>query len=125
MTINFQAGNYEHTGESKENISKGRKGKALGNTNSLGYKHTDEWKEAAKERTTGENNPAYGKSPSEKTKERMSQNRKGKNMGNQNAKGRTCIHCNQKIKRQKRNSPIYVHRSDSQRECEGMNTFAE
>ncbi len=120
-----RAGNYGHTEESKENISKGRIGKNMGNTNSLGYKHTEEWKAAARKRSKGENNPSYGKSPSEETKNKMSQGRKGKNTGNQNAKGKICTNCAQKIKRQKRNSPIYVHRSDSQRECEGMSTFAE
>ncbi len=40
-----KAGNYAHTEEAKKRISKGRKGKAMGNTNTLGNKQSEETKQ--------------------------------------------------------------------------------
>ncbi len=120
----------------------------------MGRKHSEETKQKMRNKKTGKNNPNYGKKFSREYREKLGNAHKGLThseetkqkqsmsaMGNQNAKGyartkehiqkiaislnRTCINCAQKIKRQKRNSPIYVHRSDSRRECEGMSTFAE
>ncbi len=73
-----RADNYGHTEESRKNISEGRKGKNLGNTNSLGYRHTEEWKEEASKRTKGENNPMFGKPLSDEAKQRISKKNKGK-----------------------------------------------
>ena len=73
-----EKGNYGHSEETKEKISKGRKGKALGNQNSLGYKHTEEWKREASESRSGKNNSFYGRSHSEETKRKISETKRKK-----------------------------------------------
>ncbi len=78
-------GNYNHSDETKENISKSRKGKGLGNQGTLGLKHTDETKQKMSEAHTGEKNHFFGQQHSEETKRKMGKARKGKNMGNKNA----------------------------------------
>jgi hypothetical protein len=68
---------YAHTAETKEKISANRKGKAMGNTNTLGMKHTDKWKKAQSKRSSGENNAFYGKKHSDETKRKISAAKKG------------------------------------------------
>ncbi len=70
--------NYAHSDESKENISKGRKGKNMGNTHTLGYKHTDEWKKEASDRLKGKGNPFYGRSHTEETRRKISETKRKK-----------------------------------------------
>lgn len=78
-------GNYGHSDEAKANISKGRKGKGLGNQGTLGLKHTDETKRKMREARTGEKNHFFGQQHSKETKRKMGEARKGKAMGNKNA----------------------------------------
>lgn len=70
-------GTYGHSQETKDLISRKNTGKNLGNTHTLGYKHTDEWKAAQSERSSGKNNPFYGKSHSDETKLKISNAKKG------------------------------------------------
>lgn len=72
---------YDHSEETKEKISQSRKGKALGNQNSVGYKHTDQWKIEQSERLSGENNPFYGRQHTEETKRKISETKLKKSRG--------------------------------------------
>jgi hypothetical protein len=60
---------YEH----KKNLSRAM----LGNKNSLGYKHSEEYKKNISDRMKGENHYYYGKKLSEETRKKMSEVRKG------------------------------------------------
>lgn len=46
---------------------------AEGGKTAKGYRHTEEWKEAASKRMQGSNNPQFGKKPSEETKKKRSE----------------------------------------------------
>lgn len=71
-------GNYGHSDETKKKISKNRTGKALGNQNTLGYKHTEQWKKEQSERLSGKNNPFYGRQHTEETKQKISKTKKSR-----------------------------------------------
>ncbi len=70
-------GTYTHSEETKKKISQKNTGKNMGNTHSLGYRHTGEWKEAQSKRLSGENNPNYGKKVSDKIKKKISDTKLG------------------------------------------------
>lgn len=70
-------GTYKHSKETIKKISKNRKGKNLGNTNTLGMKHTKETKQKISKALRGENNPQYGKEMSEETKRKLSNAKRG------------------------------------------------
>lgn len=65
-------GTYEVSQETRKLISRKNTGKNLGNTHTLGMKHTEEWKQAASERMKGEENPFYGRRHSEEVKRKIS-----------------------------------------------------
>jgi hypothetical protein len=68
---------YNHSQETKDLISRKNTGKNLGNTHTLGMKHTDEWKEEMSRRNSGEDNPFYGRQHSDEAKEKISKAKKG------------------------------------------------
>ncbi len=68
---------YGHSEEAKKKISQKNTGKNMGNTHSLGYRHTDEWKEAQRKRSSGKNNPNYGKKMSDEAKKKLSKAKLG------------------------------------------------
>lgn len=70
--------NYIPSEKTKAKISKANTGKNLGNTHTLGYNHTKEWKKEAKARSSGENNPFYDKHHTEETKEKLRQANTGR-----------------------------------------------
>lgn len=72
-----QNGNYNHSQETKDLISQKNTGKNLGNTHTLGMKHTDEWKEEMSERNSGEGNPFYGRQHTKESKKKISRSKKG------------------------------------------------
>jgi hypothetical protein len=69
--------NYGHSQETKDLISRKNTGKNLGNTHTLGMKHTDEWKEEMSRRNSGEDNPFHGRQHSEESKRKISESKKG------------------------------------------------
>jgi hypothetical protein len=68
---------YKHSQETKDLISKKNVGKNLGNTHTLGYKHTEKWKQDQSKRSSGESNPFYGRQHSEEAKQKISVAKKG------------------------------------------------
>jgi hypothetical protein len=54
-------GNYKHSKETIEKISRNRKGKNMGNTHTKGRTLTEEHKQKLREKLSGENGPNYGK----------------------------------------------------------------
>jgi hypothetical protein len=68
---------YKHSQKTKGLISKKNVGKNLGNTHTLGYKHTEKWKQDQSKRSSGESNPFYGRQHSEEAKQKISAAKKG------------------------------------------------
>jgi len=66
--------------ETRNKMSKIRKGKYSGESHPFyGKHHSEEWKKKQSEKLKGEDNPNYGKHPSEKTRKKQSEKLKGEN----------------------------------------------
>ena len=67
--------NFEHSEETKQKIGKANSQSLKGKT------HSTEWSQIMSEKFSGQGNPFYGKHHTEETKQKISQNRKGKLIG--------------------------------------------
>lgn len=120
----FGARGYTRTKEERKNISV----RMEGNQHGLGNVHTEEYKKQSSER---QKDRVFSDKTIQKMKKAARDRTDRSSLSKEHvqkileARNRTCIYCGQKIKRQKRGSNIYVHRSDGQRECQGMSTLAE
>lgn len=69
--------NYSHSEETKKKIGQANKTALKGKT------HSTEWSQKMSKKFSGEGNPFYGKHHTELTKQKISENRKGKLIGKQ------------------------------------------
>src|SRR3990167_4525049 len=70
---------HAYSKEFREKISKAHKGKPSPNKGKINwFKHTDDWKKAASERTGGDKHRFFGKHHSEETRLKISNSTKGK-----------------------------------------------